>query len=314
MSNLDKDQAKESIPRWMKRYGVWIFVVICIVLFRYSDFFFKSDVKGSANPHGEALKVTLTIVAGTAVFYGLWITHRRVKALDEQVRALNNQNSIAEKGNADERFKNAIEHLGSGKSSIVLGGVHSLHRIASEYSYYNATVFDILCSYLRDATKDKADGESINTVEQTILDLLFKYPFDEKSIYDGLVADLKGVRLPGANLFRANLYYADLTESDLSESDLTETDLGWANLTRADLSGAYLTRSDLTRSDLTGANLTKTNLTGANLTWANLTWVNLTGADLYGVIGLDEAVLNGATLPKVSRLRNSRSSGPAGRL
>ena len=307
MSNPDKGTKRDSIPRWV-HYGIWILVAVCIALFIFSDCLFRYEGPNLPNHRGEAIKVILTIVAGVAAFYGLWVNHKRVKALDKQIEAMNKQNIIAEKGKVDERFKNAIEHLGAdaNKSAIVLGGVHSLHRIASERDDYRKTVFDILCSHLRNATKGRAEGEGVTIVEQTILDLLFKHIIGEKYTYKNLVADLTGANLTGAYLTGANLTGAYLTKVNLTEAYLTGASLTEAYLTGANFTGAYLRGANFTRAVFTGANFTEAKLRGAKLTGVHLRGVNFTGAHLKGVnfketylggvIGLKNAILDDSTI------------------
>jgi len=75
------------------------------------------------------------------------------------------------KAQIDERFKNAIEHLGSDKEPIILGGIAELHQIAKEdCKKYAEVVFNILCSYIRTETSiynknaDDINSTAISTI------------------------------------------------------------------------------------------------------------------------------------------------------
>ena len=53
---------------------------------------------------------------------------------------------------AAEQFKNAIEHLGSHETAIILGGIHALHNLATNYESYRKQTLDILCGFIREET------------------------------------------------------------------------------------------------------------------------------------------------------------------
>lgn len=85
------------------------------------------------NFNGEFVKFVATIFGGLLVLLGLWLNYKRTKNLENQTKVLEKQtknqadqitafvkqNEITEKGKVDERFKNAIEHLGHDKDAIV---------------------------------------------------------------------------------------------------------------------------------------------------------------------------------------------------
>ena len=299
------------------------------------------------NFNGEFVKFVATIFGGLLVLFGLWLNYKRTKNLENQTKVLENQtknqadqikafikqNEITEKGKVDERFKNAIEHLGSDKDAIVLGGIYALHRIAQEDKSYRQTVFDILCSYIRDKTStlklwsDLLPSERVKIkptiVIQAIIDLLFKSSNDQEYIYKGLKANLSGIRCINADLDRARLVGANLNNSHLegaflehaqlenayfSDAYLTEALLGYAvlnnaNLIRtvlseADLNNAELKDSFLNKADLEGVDLNRTHLEGASLDNAHLEGAMLSGTHLEGAY-LNEVHLEGAFLNRV---------------
>lgn len=266
------------------------------------------------NFNGEFVKFVATIFGGLLVLFGLWLNYKRTKNLENQTKVLENQtnnqadqikafvkqNDITEKGKVDERFKNAIEHLGSEKDAIVLGGIYALHRIAQEDKTYRQTVFDILCSYIREKTStlklwsDYPEGErdiiKPTIVIQTIIDLLFKYDDIEDYIYANLQANLNGIRCIRANFDDASLIYADLTEAHLENAYFDN-----AILKNASLENTHLEDSDLSNAILEFAQLRYSILNRAEMDGAHLEGADLFGADLFGV-DLHEAHLEGSIL------------------
>jgi len=113
--------------------------------------------------NGKILQLILNILAGLAVLYGLYVSHKRARAMEsgveKQGEALENQNiqiELTRKSQIDERFKNAIEHLGSDKEPVILGGIAELNQIATENpAQYSEVVFNILCSYIRTTSSIK---------------------------------------------------------------------------------------------------------------------------------------------------------------
>src|ERR1035437_3712862 len=78
---------------------------------------------------GELTKLLLSILGGIGVLYGLLISNRRALITEKSVIIQGEQIELARKSQIDERFKNAIEHLGNEKEPIILGGVSELVQI-----------------------------------------------------------------------------------------------------------------------------------------------------------------------------------------
>lgn len=166
--------------------------------------------------NGELFKVLLSILGALGVLYGLYISLRRAKAiekgLDKQSEALNLQSeqlNLTRISQISEQFKNAIEHLGSEKEPIILGGVSELNQIAKENeTKYSEIVFNILTGYIRSNTKK----EKKKTVIQTIIDFVF----NDNIIYQKYSADLSYCDLIGINLVNKDLSNINFTNSKLS--------------------------------------------------------------------------------------------------
>jgi len=293
-----------------------IIVIIGLIICFFSDMA-KYLFSETQKYNGELFKVIVTILGGLVVVWGLYLNYRRTKTLEvqtnnqaDQIKAFVKQNEITEKGKVDERFKNAIEHLGSEKDAIVLGGIYALHRIAQEDKTYRQTVFDILCSYIREKTSTLKDWSDYSVDErvtikptiviQTIIDVLFKYKNIQEFNYMGLTADLHGIKCINADLCEAHLECAKLESAHLQGAILTSAFMECANLYEAhlegsDLSEAHLEGANLISANIVGASLVQTNLDGAFLDRAHLEGTYLIYAKIRGA-SLHETYLEGACL------------------
>ena len=203
----------------------------------------------------EFAKFVGYLIGGVLAVWQVVASNRRATAAEKTAESM-------EKGNVDERFKNAIEHLGHKSASVRLGGVYALHHLAQEEENYRKRVFEILCAHIRETTIAKSykrrpliPGKNCNepTVEiQSILNLLF-ISESGKKIYQGNRADLQMAHLQGANLMEANLEQALILGADLHGALLVganlksvtfaNVDLNRTVLLGADLEGAYMERA-----------------------------------------------------------------------
>ena len=271
----------------------------------------------------EWLQFAAYLVGAVFVVQQLRISNRRATALEKTA-------ALGEKGNITERFKNAIEHLGSGSESIRMGGIYGLYHVVRESRGYADTVLKILCAHAKSimAKPGYTEKEKPSNEIAAILDILF--PIDNKDkkqnadvlfvevdISDWhlhganansrnmrnitgkrvklLSANLSDANLADTNLADANLSGANLAEADLSDANLADTNLAGAVLSGAVLSGAILSKSDLSDAILLGANLLGAGLSDANLASARLERAKLTGARLARA-DLSDAILSSAVL------------------
>ena len=110
-------------------------------------------------------------------------------------------------------------------------------------------------------------------------------------------AELSGAELSSADLSDVELSYAVLAEADLSYADLSGADLRYADLRYADLSWANLSGADLTEANLPYASLGAANLRGADVSQADLSYADLPYAQNWTAGQLEEAYLEGTTMP-----------------
>ena len=255
----------------------------------------------SEMPKYEALKFLGIGMGGVLLALQALIANRRA---DAQAKATEHQaqaNETTERGQRQERLKNAIEHLGHESDSVRLGGAYELFHLARDTPDLRQTVLDILCAHIRRTTGEagyRIDYKQKPSEEiQSLLTLLF---VQEHRVFTGLHINLQGSCLNGSNLSQARLEKAHLRGAELHEAHLER-----AQLHGADLEGAELHEADLERAELHGAHLEgaelheahleRAELHGAHLAYAELHGAHLVYAELHGV-DLEDAQLHGAIL------------------
>ncbi|MGW5351322.1 pentapeptide repeat-containing protein [Streptomyces sp. NPDC004031] len=289
------------------------------------------DLAGGRVPAAERLSAVndvrttlLQALGGAVVLFGAFATWRQVRVSQEGL-------SATREGQVTDRFSRAVEHLGSDKLDVRIGGIHALWRIADHSARDHEAVVALMAAYLRThlpwppphAPGVPAAEVSVNEVRpletraadaQTALTCLgvlcqdrrpgwLNVSFTDLRRADGDGLWLDGLNADGACLEAASLYRANLTGTSLIAADLRHAECGTAVLrrarcTEADLRGARLVRADLREADLTGADLREANLrkaraAGAVLLRADLRLADLRGSDLGGA-DLRMARLEGA--------------------
>ena len=118
------------------------------------------------------------------------IANIRAKAMENAADAQAEANKNTEKGQRQERLKNAIEHLGHESVSIRLGGAYELFHLAQDTKELRQTVLDILCSHIRRTTAEKEYRKKYHKLKpseeiQSLLTLLFvqKDALDTETIF-----------------------------------------------------------------------------------------------------------------------------------
>ncbi len=284
-------------------------------------------VAEKGEPKYEVLKFLGIGMGGILVALQALMSYKRAKAMEDtayaQARATEEQteaNHHTAQGQQQNRFRNAIEHLGHEKDSVRLGGAYELFHLAQDTEELRQTVLDILCAHIRWTTseneyqkKHKVPEDVESAVSkpseevQSLLNLLFVKDHD---VFQGLRADLGGSWMVGADLSTARLESAVLVGVDLQKADLIRAKLQGANLRGAQLQGANLEGANLQRANLTWTylertNLKETKLQGADLTIAKLQMAKLGGAQLQGAnltkanlqrVNLQRAKLQGVVL------------------
>ena len=307
-----------SIPPWVKRVIWWVLspkgglIIILVVLFAafVAVMFCKTaegyigqllGLSGTEGIKNQILTFLGFSMGGILLALQAVIANTRAKAMENAANAQAKANENAEKGQRQERLKNAIEHLGHTSDSVRLGGAYELFHLAQDTEDLRQTVLDILCAHIRQTTSESEYREIYNSKPseeiQSLLTLLF---VQNHEVFKNCNINLQGswfngVNLVGARLEKAVLIKAHLHEVNLFEADLREADLEGAYLYGTNLVGANLQKADLEEADLHQVDLINTRLQGAYLAKARLQDANVSGAWLQGA-NLCKAHLQGANL------------------
>ena len=185
-------------------------------------------------------------------------------ALNRRATAMMQQNTLIERGHIDERFKAAVQSLGSEQPSARIAAFYQFYHLAKSGSAdkdFVKSIFDILCAHLRQITSGhdyrNGEGKAKPTEEcQTLLDVLFRNPQD---LFTGMTAHLRGVYLVGADLRGAHF--------------INGTNLEKAVLNNADLRGARFWT----------AMAYKASFLDANVIGASFGYTSMQCANLYAV-------------------------------
>ncbi len=340
-----------KLPRSATYYILFLFsfVVLLSLIFKITPplaLSFWETIKSLENEESQLLieifKVSIsllgtiaTLMAGIAVYFNIMIAQRSAnftKTKFDQDNLLNQERLITD------RFSQAIEHLGSEKLEMRIGGIFALERTVNGSRDYHWQVMEILTAFVSNSSiisrrnncssSAEADIQSAITVigrrhqnldpNNRCLQLfeaelfgvnLYQLDFCKANFYKAnlICSSLNKVRFVEANLKEANLAGSVLKEVDFSRAKLLKAIISSSKLrTRlfqtCSLEGADLQQAELENIEGYRANLLNSNLSRANIRNANLREANLQAADLNHAIlagaDLTEALLKGADLSK----------------
>ena len=215
------------------------------------------------------------------------IANKRAQAMEDAANSQAEANQNTERGQRQERFKNAIEHLGHQSVSVRLGGAYELFHLAEdttdEAKDLRQTVMDILCAHIRRTTGETEYRRNYafypSEEIQSLLTLMF---VQEHEVFKGCRINLQGSWLNRASLDRARLRGAILDATSLQGAILTGAHLQGSVLVMTRLNGAYLTSACLQGTVLMNTYLEQAILVGARLQGAVFQETHLQGANLLG--------------------------------
>ncbi|WP_158745019.1 pentapeptide repeat-containing protein [Streptomyces sp. NRRL S-1448] len=259
-----------------------------------------SDGTQTGNPSfAQWITLVSSALPALAAVIALAFTWVSVDQVGDELR-------ISQQGQITDRFNAAIEHLGSDKLDIRLGGIYALQRIMKDSPEDQSTVVQVLAAYIRGHAPAKNSSQEAKEIpcplspfeEDKVLrsEPNFKPPATD--IQTALAVLTQRDRSRDRNL-RVDLRSTDLRAADFQHFDLGDFLLGGADLRGADLSNARLSGADLTSANLTSATLDHTDLHAANLESAELSRSSLNDADLRGT-KLQSANFRHATMVKVN--------------
>ncbi|MDE2917025.1 MAG: hypothetical protein OXM00_07335, partial [Paracoccaceae bacterium] len=159
-----KNTADTNLIQWVKTNPLLTFLltILCILLIVLFSAFVTIMVSETVEKFiGQLLgstkkNDTLTFLGigmgGILLALQAVIANRRAKAMENAAREQAKANQNTEKGQRQERLKNAIEHLGHESDSVRLGGAYELFHLAQDTEDLRQTVMDILCAHIRRTT------------------------------------------------------------------------------------------------------------------------------------------------------------------
>ncbi len=255
----------------------------------------------------EVLKLYFTFIAGLGIFYGFHLNNRRAKALEDNLEIQNRRINSAEDSRIDERFKNAIEHLGSEHQSMIIGGITVLNHIAIEKpSSFAKTVADILSSFLRSNHSDT----TFQFVNQEIINILFHQaentPYKEYNINLSNV-DLSKFKFKSIDLFKVDLtmsilpreiQHVTFNSCNLSELKLKHIKFLFVKFNYSNLSNCIISFSEIVSIEfndclmLKGFDIVKSSITRGIFTKVNVGHFSLLSCALKDVHFINSDITN----------------------
>jgi uncharacterized protein YjbI with pentapeptide repeats len=256
---------------------------------------------GRLRLQNEARTSLLQALGGAVVALGAVFTYRQlqhnIESSREQHELDRQQQELERQGQITERFNKAIDHLGSDKLDLRLGGIYALERIAKNSDDDRDTIAEILAAFVRQRSPWPPSQPGQHQDD---------FPFHQQPSLRTRATDIQAVLtvLGRGNFTRHGALVLDLAEVDLRKAGLHGAHLEAENLGGTQLQAARLDGAHLEGATLTGAHLEDSYLGGANLERANLGRAHLDNADLRGA-RLNRANLRGARL-QAARLNDAR--------
>ena len=228
------------------------------------------DYKELSTIENDYRELLLKFLGGIILLYGLYLTYRRIKALENNVL-------ISTEGQITERFSKAIEHLGNEKLEIRLGGIYALERIARDSLKDHFSIMEILTTFVREnaklkdkeklrPSKSKTQKEQIDeildftTVKpevdiEAILTVIGRRNWIKEEKNEDFKLYLGVTDLEGANLAKGNYENTMFWQSNLRKSNLNEANFSDSILMRANLEGSFVYNTNFSNCNFRSANL-----------------------------------------------------------
>ena len=291
-------------------FGILVFLFIALMYVFFADnldFFFEMFGITSKARLIEILGIT---IAGNILLIQATVSYRRAVTLERSVVSQVEANIVLDRGNRQERFNCAIDHLGSKSSTVRLSAGFELFDLATNYEDLRQSIFSILCAHIRETTTQemyqKQYSRHPSEEIQSLLTVLF---FDGKELFQNISADLRRCWLRGANFGGASLVNAKLDGANLEHAQLHNADFRMCSFNRSKLRNLFCSKTMLQNSRFERADLRNAHLfglmQGASLNYAKLDGAVLSRAKLQGAFliraslkgaSLDSAYLHGANL------------------
>ncbi len=198
-------------------------------------------------------------IGGTVLLVGVYFTWRNLIATEEK--------------QITERFTRAVEQLGNQQSSTIrLGAIYSLERIAGDSARDHWVVMEILAAYIREKASLRKSENSLEGISEEIQAALTvikrrdvsKDPKDASLDLSSTYlkrAKLRGEMIKGLKFWKYSSKYSNLSNINFTKADLSEADLSGANLANSNFTSAILSSADFSNAFTEKANFSSAILT-----------------------------------------------------
>jgi uncharacterized protein YjbI with pentapeptide repeats len=275
---------------WIRQHPWWIALGVLYalawwllppLLYRYTG----TDKAAKLKAITDTRTALLAGVIGAGALLTFWL-NSKVYRITVQTLA------VTERGQITERFNKAIDHLGSDKLDLRLGGIYALERIAKDSDDDRDTIAEVLTAFVRQRSPwpPSQPGQYRDD-----------FPTDQQPQLRTRAADIQAALtvLGRGGFTRQGTLRLDFFEIDLRRAALNDAHLERANLVNTHLERAILFDAHLERAFLLGAYLEEAMLTDCHLEDANLVGARLDSASINGA-HLKDALLRGAYLEDAS--------------
>ncbi|MEI6427383.1 MAG: pentapeptide repeat-containing protein [Pseudanabaena sp. ELA607] len=265
-NTLKQNLRKLTQNSYFKIYLVLIFLVAILVCWvshwgiQVSSNYANLQPKEKFNP---SLEITKAIISGagtvSTIIGGVFLYLN----YDEAKRKNSTDAKLAEARLITERFSKAIEHLGSEKLHVRLGGIYSLERISQDSQRDYSTVIEVLRTFIQTNSvlltnlSNKRDIQI--TVEGKSVD--YNLPVDheiQSAIQAAAIVIIRRNRSDHPDEKRINLRDVNLFEANLGKVEIWNIDFSGSNFSTAKLTGTKICVSDFSKTDFTNAHFIST--------------------------------------------------------
>ncbi|WP_245665539.1 pentapeptide repeat-containing protein [Actinoplanes subtropicus] len=189
----------------------------------------------------------LQALGAIAVLSGAVLAWRQ---LQHSAAATREQLMVQREGQLTDRYTKAVEQLAHTDTTVRIGGIYALDRIARESADDRPNIVNVLAAYLRFTSPwPPSDGQTAavdlplrvrRPDAQTALTVLCRWNSADLHPTEWLTADLTGTDLRHGNLEGGVLWHIRFAAANLTGANLRNTDLRGTDFTEAVLDGADL--------------------------------------------------------------------------
>ena len=173
-------------------------------------------------------------IAGTLSIWAVWIAHCRAEEMKKQTDVAHRTVCATEKRLVQERFRDAVGHLGHDSESVRLNGAYALFRLAVREEAFREWVARTLCLHIVTVTRAEEYREANAAAPSAEIEILMRLLFEEKSLdseglhseaereafREGFLIDLSCGYFSGLVLKHARFQGADLEGAEFQGADL----------------------------------------------------------------------------------------------